>query len=100
MIHLYGNLGGYPVKFLDLIVRLSKCLKKKKELVATLKELNVKGERTKSFGEYISEDFQRRYAGTVIELSNLNRELNDHLKSIKEYTQEVRVTFGSNRAEF
>eukprot|EP00094_Tigriopus_californicus_P000053 TCALIF_00053-PA protein Name:"Similar to LIN9 Protein lin-9 homolog (Homo sapiens)" AED:0.07 eAED:0.07 QI:75/0.2/0.16/1/1/1/6/0/643 len=63
VMHLDGRLGGYPVKFLDLIVRLSKCLKKKRELVTSLRDLNTHGERLKSFGEYISEDFQRRYAG-------------------------------------
>lgn len=92
VMHLDGRLGGYPVKFLDLIVRLSKCLKKKRELVTSLRDLNTHGERLKSFGEYISEDFQRRYAGTVIELSNLNRDLNEYLADIKEYTQQVKPT--------
>ena len=53
------------------------------------KELNCLGERKKSFGEYISEDFQRRYASAVVELSQLNRDLNEHLENIAEFTQQV-----------
>ena len=84
-----GQVGGYPVRFLEQIVRLSKCLKLKRERVSTLKELNCLGERKKSFGEYISEDFQRRYASSVVELSQLNRDLNEHLENIAEFTQQV-----------
>jgi len=83
-----GQVGGYPVRFLEQIVRLSKCLKLKRERVSTLKELNCLGERKKSFGEYISEDFQRRYASSVVELSQLNRDLNEHLENIAEFTQQ------------
>ena len=32
-----GQVGGYPVRFLEQIVRLSKCLKLKRERVSTLK---------------------------------------------------------------
>ena len=88
-----SNLGGYQVKFLAEIVRLGKCLKMKRERVNTLNELNSLGERRKSFGEYINEDFQRKYAGTVIELSQINRDLNEYLKSIREFTQEVSKQF-------
>ena len=85
-----GQLGGYPIIFLEKIVRLSKCLKVKRERVSTLRELNMLGERRKSFGEFINEDFQRKYAATVIDLANVNRELNEHIKTIREITQEVR----------
>ncbi len=84
-----GRLGCYPIKFLDQIVRLSKCLKVKRELVDTLRDLNGQCERRKSFGHYINEDFQRKYAATVLDLSQTNRDLNEYLKNIREYTQEV-----------
>ena len=88
-MRLDSHLGGYPVRFLDQVVRLSKCLKKKREGVKMLRELNSTGEMSKSFGEYITEDFQRRYASTVLELSHVNRGLNEHLENIRAYTQEV-----------
>ncbi len=84
-----GQLNGYPVKFLDLIVRLSKTLRLKRERVNTLKDLNAAGERRKSYGEYINEDFQRKYASTVMDLSQINKDLNEYFKNIREYTQEV-----------
>ena len=82
-----GQVGGYPVKFLEQIVRLSKILKLKREKIGHLRELNSHGERKKSFGAYINEDFQRKYASTVIELSTINRDLNEHLKNIQDFTQ-------------
>ena len=36
-----GQVGGYPVRFLEQIVRLSKCLKLKRERVSTLKVSQV-----------------------------------------------------------
>ena len=111
-IRLDGQLGSYPVRFLDTIARLSKCLKLKRERVNALKDLvslpsclsklqlsyiafvpvtytqNALGERRKSFGEHINEDFQRKYAATVLDLSQINRDLNEHLKSVREFTQE------------
>ena len=49
------------------------------------------GEKKKSHGVQINEDFQRRYASNVLELSQVNRDLNEHLKNIQEFTQEVRI---------
>jgi len=69
-------------------VRLDKCLKLKRERINTLKDLNAAGERRKSFGEFISEDFQRKYAATVLDLSVINRDLNDFMKAIREFSEE------------
>ena len=37
VMRMDGQVGGYPVRFLEQIVRLSKCLKLKRERVSTLK---------------------------------------------------------------
>ena len=42
-MHVDGHVGGYPIKFLEQIVRLSKCLKKKRELIGSLRDLNAQG---------------------------------------------------------
>ena len=89
VMHVDGHVGGYPIKFLEQIVRLSKCLKKKRELIGSLRDLNAQGEKRKSFRDDFNEDFQRRYASNVLELSEVNRDLNEHLRSIQEFTQEV-----------
>lgn len=88
VMRMDGQVGGYPIKFLEQIVRLSKCLKMKRERISQLRDLNTQGEKRKSFGEFITGDFQRRYASTVIDLSNINKDLNEHIKTIQEYTQE------------
>jgi len=90
-LRLDGSLGGYPVKFLFHIVRLNKSLLVKKEKVVSLRELNCQAEKMKSFGEYITEDFQRKYASTVLEVYKVNEELNGQLKEVASYTSQ----FGS-----
>lgn len=94
VLHVDGHVGGYPIKFLEQIVRLSKCLKKKRELIGCLRTLNGQVEKRKSFHDSIHEDFQRRYASNVLELSQVNRDLNEHLKSIQEFTQEFAPEVG------
>ena len=94
VLHVDGHVGGYPIKFLEQIVRLSKCLKKKREMIGNLRDLNAQGEKRKSYGDCINEDFQRRYASNVLELSQVNRDLNEHLKSIQEFTQEFAPEVG------
>lgn len=88
VMRMDGQVGGYPIKFLEQIVRLSKCLKMKRERISQLRDLNTQGEKRKSFGEFITGDFQRRYASNVIDLSNINKDLNEHIKTIQEFTQE------------
>ena len=77
--------------------------KAKKDRVESLKELNCETEKTKSFGEDITEDFQRRfggvvkvevfliffdfrYAGTVMDVCRVNEELNRHLEDVARFT--------------
>jgi len=74
------------VKFLHHIVKLNKSLAAKKDKVTMLRDLNSEAEKTKSFGEVISEDFQRRYAGTVMEVCKVNEELNRQLEEVAGFT--------------
>jgi len=85
-LRLDGTLGGYPVRFLYHIVRLNKALLTKKERVNNLRDLNSDAEKKKSFGEFITEDFQRRYASTVMDIYKINEELNAHLADIAQFT--------------
>jgi len=79
-------LGGYPVSFLHNIVKLNKSLKGKREKVSSLRELNTEAEKRKSFGALISEDFQKKYAGTVLDIRRINEDLNSFLRDIDQYT--------------
>jgi len=82
-------LGGYPVRFLYHIVKLNKCLKSKSGRVSSLKELNSEAEKRKSYGVVISEDFQKKYAGTVLDICKINEDLNSHLKEISPFTSQL-----------
>ncbi|XP_069674612.1 protein lin-9 homolog isoform X2 [Periplaneta americana] len=84
-----GTVGGFPVKFLDMVVRLSKILNSKKSKIKTLREMNTEAEKRKSYGAHIPEDFQRRYASVIIDLERLNRDLQDYLTSVQNYCQEI-----------
>ncbi|KAK7791405.1 hypothetical protein R5R35_010529 [Gryllus longicercus] len=84
-----GMLGGFPVKCLDMVVRLSKILNAKKNKIKILRDMNAEAEKKKSFGGLIAEDFQRRYANTVVELERLNRDLQGYLTSVQKYCQEI-----------
>ncbi|KAJ9601187.1 hypothetical protein L9F63_000655 [Diploptera punctata] len=84
-----GLVGGFPVKFLEMVVRLSKILNAKKTKIKTLREMNSEAEKKKSFGSHIPEEFQRRYASVVIELEQLNRHLQDYLTNVQNYCQEI-----------
>eukprot|EP00795_Rhopilema_esculentum_P011671 gene11671-21922_t len=83
-----GSYGGFPIKFLVLATRLSKMLTVKKKCVSSLKEMNGRAERMESYGETFSRDFQRKYAGIVLELERVNKDLNTCLQGIQEYCQE------------
>merc|ERR1719410_443056 len=93
-LRLDGTLGGYPVKFLYHIVKLNKSLLAKKEKVRNLREMNTDAEKVKSFGEFITEDFQRRYAGTVMEVYKVNEELNSQLREVSQFTAQFSAEAG------
>lgn len=84
-----GTLGGFPIRVLEKIVRLNKILNIKRIRINRLRELNTEAERKKSFGEPISEDFQKRYANKVIELEHLNTHLREILAQVQQHCQEL-----------
>ncbi|XP_049809797.1 protein lin-9 homolog isoform X1 [Schistocerca nitens] len=84
-----GILGGFPVKFLEMIVRLSKILNVKKTKIKKLRDMNTEAEKRKSFGTHIPEDFQRRYASVIIELERLNHDLQEYLTTVQNFCHEI-----------
>lgn len=84
-----GTLGGFPIRFLILVTRLSKILLVKKECIEKLREMNTQAEKMKSYQEPIDKEFQRRYASVVLELERLNKDLNEYLTGVQEFCQEL-----------
>lgn len=88
------TVGGFPIKFLALVTRLSKVLTLKREYVDKLKNLNSEAERLKSYQLPIERDFQRKYADTVLELERLNTDLNNYLKDVEVYSSNMYISQG------
>lgn len=84
-----GTLGGFPVKFLVQVARLSKILTIKKENLESLREMNSQAEKRQSYGETIPIEFQRKYATVIIDLERLNKELNSLLLGIQKFCKEL-----------
>lgn len=90
-----GSLGGFPIKFLALLVRLSKILAVKKKKIYELKSMNTEAEKMRSLQEGLPHEFQKQYAGTILELEKLNTDLNDYLKAVQQYSSEITPESGS-----
>ncbi|RLU23758.1 hypothetical protein DMN91_003964, partial [Ooceraea biroi] len=87
--HAGGTMNGYPLKLLELMVKVNKILTVKKIKIKKLKELNGEVEKRRSFGESLPPDFEKRYAGIVVDLEKMNSALQDFLNEIQELCQEM-----------
>ncbi|XP_063775033.1 protein lin-9 homolog isoform X2 [Pseudophryne corroboree] len=83
------TIGGFPVEFLIQVTRLSKILMIKKEHIKQLRDMNTEAEKLKSYSAPIDIEFQRRYATTVLDLEQLNKDLNKVLHKVQQYCYEL-----------
>uniref|UniRef100_A0A673HZH1 Protein lin-9 homolog n=1 Tax=Sinocyclocheilus rhinocerous TaxID=307959 RepID=A0A673HZH1_9TELE len=93
------TLGGFPVKFLVQVTRLSKILMIKKEHIKHLKEMNTEAEKLKSYSMPIGLDLQKRYATTVLDLEQLNKDLNKVLHEVQQFCCELAPDQGMQPAD-
>jgi len=84
-----GTYGGYPVKFLVLITRLTKILSIKKDRVKDLKDMNTEAEMMRSQNKALSMYFQQKYAVVVLELERLNKDLNEYVLGAQQFAHEL-----------
>ncbi|CAH2092150.1 unnamed protein product [Euphydryas editha] len=87
--HFDTNIGSYPFQLLELIVKLNKILQAKKSKINKLKEYNCEAEKRKSFGQRMPEDFERKYAATVIDLERMNMDLQEYINEIQVFCQQI-----------
>ncbi|XP_026491649.1 protein lin-9 homolog isoform X2 [Vanessa tameamea] len=87
--HFDSKIGSYPFPLLELIVKLNKILQAKKGKINRLKEYNCEAEKRKSFGQRMPEDFERKYAATVIDLERMNMDLQEYINEIQMYCQQI-----------
>ncbi|XP_013175189.1 PREDICTED: protein lin-9 homolog [Papilio xuthus] len=84
-----ANIGGFPFDLLELIVKLAKILRAKRNKINRLKEYNSEAEKRKPFGQKLPEDFERKYAAVVIELERMNMDLQDYINQVQQYCQQI-----------
>lgn len=81
--------GGFPIKFLVLVTKLSKILLIKKDWIRQLREMNSQAEKLESLQQPITFEFQRKYAGIVLELEHLNKDLQEYLNGVQQFCQKM-----------
>ncbi|XP_035902766.1 protein lin-9 homolog isoform X2 [Anopheles stephensi] len=79
------NIGGYPVKYLELIVRTKKTLSAKQMKLLRLQNITSEAQIYKSYDNPLPEEFRRRYAMLIVAIDKLNRDLADQLNQLREY---------------
>lgn len=84
-----GKVGGFPIRLLQKMVLVTKILSAKRTKIKLLKTMNTEAEKFNSFEMDIPEDFERRYAGILIDLEKLNRDLQNYLDEMQLYCQQI-----------
>uniref|UniRef100_A0A1Y9H9F7 DIRP domain-containing protein n=1 Tax=Anopheles farauti TaxID=69004 RepID=A0A1Y9H9F7_9DIPT len=79
------NIGGYPVKYLELIVRTKKTLSAKQMKLLRLQNITSEAQIYKSYDNPLPEEFKKRYAMLIVAIDKLNRDLTDQLSQLREY---------------
>ncbi|XP_065656048.1 protein lin-9 homolog [Hydra vulgaris] len=87
--NISGTYGGFPIKFLLHMLKLSKLIKNKKDHVYKLKEMNSKAEISQPFKEILSNDFKSSYACLILELEKINNELNSIFENMQMIMQKL-----------
>ncbi|XP_055605366.1 protein lin-9 homolog [Uranotaenia lowii] len=83
MLFPKDNIGGFPVKLLELIVRTKKTLSAKQMKLLRLQNMNSEAEIYKSYGDPFPEEFQKRYASLVVAMEKLNRDIHEQLNQLQ-----------------
>lgn len=60
--HIGGIMNGYPIKLLEYMVKVNKILTAKKQKISALKDMNSEAEKSRSFGEPLTSEFEKKYA--------------------------------------
>ncbi|CAH0560081.1 unnamed protein product [Brassicogethes aeneus] len=83
------KIGGFPARLLEKMVLVTKILHAKEQRINQLKSMNSDAETAISFDEEISEEFERKYAGVLVELEKLNDDLHIYLEQMQELCREI-----------
>ncbi|XP_065212568.1 protein lin-9 homolog [Planococcus citri] len=84
-----GMIGEYPCELIKTIVRLKKILYVKKAQIQSLREMNAETERMDLYGQQVTEEFQTRYAGNIIALEIINRDLGETINLLNQHLEQL-----------
>lgn len=85
------NDSQYPIKLLALMVRVSKILSLKRRRIHELKSMNDEVERLCSLDQEVPIELKRTYASTILDLEKLNSDLDDHLKAVHLFSNDLSI---------
>lgn len=86
-----SNNSQYPIKLLALMVRVSKILSLKKKRIYELKSMNDEVERLQSLDQKVPIELKKSYASIIMDLEKLNNDLDDHLRAVQIYSNELSI---------
>ncbi|KAK9509522.1 hypothetical protein O3M35_006823 [Rhynocoris fuscipes] len=81
--------NGFPTSALEHFVQLNKIIELKRSKVSALREMNTEAERKQNFSEYLTEEFVKRYATSIIEIDQINIALRQLLTNVQQLCQEL-----------
>lgn len=87
-----GMLGEYPSELLEQVVQFKKLLKFKKNEVYQIRDMNSEAERKQLYGEPYDKTFQKKYAGHILRLEKINKDVNLLLASLSTNLKKLSVT--------
>ncbi|XP_058058697.1 protein lin-9 homolog [Anopheles bellator] len=76
-------IGGYPVTYLELIVRTKKTVSAKQMKLLRLQNMSSEAEIYQAYQNPYPEEFKRRYAMLILAIEKLNRDLEKQLEQLK-----------------
>ncbi|ESO10074.1 hypothetical protein HELRODRAFT_167921 [Helobdella robusta] len=89
-LEIEGNtLGGFPVKFLINVTKVTKLLGIKKKMLQDMKTLNTDAERLKCQGKDFDVPFQQKYAKLLLDFDLVNKKIKDYFSGIIQTWKEV-----------
>lgn len=87
-----GMLGDYPSELLEEVVQFKKLLKFKKNEVYQIRDMNSEAEQRQLYGEPYDKSFQKKYAGHILRLEKINKDINVVLASLSVNLKKLSVT--------
>lgn len=84
-----SQIGGYPIRLLEFIIRTKKTLSAKQMKLNRLKGMNSEAEIYRSYRDPLPEDYQKRYGALIIGMEKLNRDLVDFINQLQTVSTEV-----------